>query len=394
MENVLFLHCDCPDPFGFYDRMRETNPVYRDEGNRIWAVYSYSGCRAILDSSRLAVPEFGADGLAGLNDEALKMSGRLVRVSNGSRHEIARLVAIRLAEGLHAESVKPILDQLLDGSKSAFQVDWVDAVCRKIPVLVLAQHFQFTPEDREILLEGVNGLAQLMAPVKTPGQVKAINRIAGQLYPVAEKQVIRSVRFQEAISGLENSHGLDRQEGVALFTSNLLGMFIQAFDGIRGLLTNALIQWIRYPGKRPGGSGNREELVNFVRETLRFDPPVHHTRRIAQAEILLDSFRIAPGDSVLVVLASANRDPEHFPNPGAFDLQRPQNRDHLDFGSGSHHCIADQFATALTAETLSWLVSRYARIYMPDQKIQYEPKSNVRLPVHLQIECSTSNPKP
>ncbi|HUX84902.1 MAG TPA: cytochrome P450, partial [Chitinophagaceae bacterium] len=233
-----------------------------------------------------------------------------------------------------------------------------------------------------------------MAPVKNPNQMEAINRITEQLYPVAEKQVIRSSRFQDAITGLEKTHGLDRQAGIDLFTGNLLGMFIQAFDGIRGLLSNALIQWIRHPKMHLPESRHQEGLEKFLRETLRFDPPVHHTRRIARVEILMDGKKIQKGDSILVVLASANRDPEQFPHPGDFDLERPQNRDHLSFGYGTHHCVADHFAADLTRETLSWMVSRFPRIRLLEKEIQFEPKSNVRLPVHLQIACSTSNPKP
>ena len=56
MENTLFLQSDIADPYALYERMREHNPVYRDAGNGIWAVYSHAFCTQVLQASTAHIP--------------------------------------------------------------------------------------------------------------------------------------------------------------------------------------------------------------------------------------------------------------------------------------------------------------------------------------------------
>lgn len=50
------------------------------------------------------------------------------------------------------------------------------------------------------------------------------------------------------------------------------------------------------------------------------------------------------GQLVTTVLAGANRDPSVFENPAAFDVARPNARDHVSFGAGRHYCLGAQLA--------------------------------------------------
>ncbi len=49
------------------------------------------------------------------------------------------------------------------------------------------------------------------------------------------------------------------------------------------------------------------------------------------------------GETVLLALASANRDPQHIPNPDEIDLDR-HNAGHLGFGHGPHYCLGAPLA--------------------------------------------------
>ena len=51
-----------------------------------------------------------------------------------------------------------------------------------------------------------------------------------------------------------------------------------------------------------------------------------------------------PGEVVQCILAAANRDPEHFPEPERFDIQRPRAADHLSFAIGPHYCLGAPLA--------------------------------------------------
>ncbi len=70
--------------------------------------------------------------------------------------------------------------------------------------------------------------------------------------------------------------------------------------------------------------------------------------RLALADLTLGGATIRAGDSVIVHLAGANRDPAAFDNPATFDVTRQNNR-HLAFGRGPHFCLGAPLARAEAA---------------------------------------------
>jgi cytochrome P450 len=66
---------------------------------------------------------------------------------------------------------------------------------------------------------------------------------------------------------------------------------------------------------------------------------------------------IRRGDSVCLMLAAANRDPERFTNPATLDLARTNNR-HLTFGGGIHMCLGAALARLEGQIALSVMLRR------------------------------------
>ena len=84
-------------------------------------------------------------------------------------------------------------------------------------------------------------------------------------------------------------------------------------------------------------------MPGAIEEMLRYDGPAQITTRFARDEARVGGVTIPRGTLVFVILAAANRDPAHFPNPDGFDITRtPQ--DHLGFGNGIHFCLGAPLA--------------------------------------------------
>ena len=90
----------------------------------------------------------------------------------------------------------------------------------------------------------------------------------------------------------------------------------------------------------------REEpgrIRDAVNEMLRFDSPVQTDFRIAKAEITVRGRTIQPGDGVILLTGSANRDETAFEHADTFDITRQGPR-HTSFGHGVHQCIGAELA--------------------------------------------------
>lgn len=357
MENVLFLQSELADPYSFYARMLERQPLFHDAERQLWAVYSWHACRAVLDCSEAFIPPLQArDVLAG---PAATLSAGLVRLANPPAHAALRQAAMRLFAGLRPPRIAALLQPLLEGASC--ELDWIEAVCKKLPALALMDGLGLPGPDIDYLSARLDRLAQIMSPNKTTSQLDDIHAATAEAWPLLETHAAR-------LGG-----------GGPEYTSNLAGLLIQSYDAGRGLLGNALLQALRrdiQPGTPDGWKG-------LLVETLRYDPPIQNTRRLLTRDLQIGATKLESGCTVLVVLAAANRDPAVFARPGEFDTGRPNNSLHLTFGSGMHACVAREFSVTLAVHALSALAPRKPRLLQQD--IAYAPLVNARLLRALRI---------
>ena len=98
-----------------------------------------------------------------------------------------------------------------------------------------------------------------------------------------------------------------------------------------------------------------------VEEMLRYVCPVQLTGRVALEEMEVGGATIAAGEFSMLLLASANRDPDAFDDPDTFDVARTENN-HLGFGFGIHHCLGAPLARLEAQIALPTLFRRARRL--------------------------------
>ena len=140
-------------------------------------------------------------------------------------------------------------------------------------------------------------------------------------------------------------------------TSDLIG------NGVRALLEHSdqllLLQ------RRP------ELLPNAIEEMLRYDPPVTQSGRIAPRDIEIGGVPIRQGQSMTTVLAAANRDPDVYPDPDRFDIER-EDAHHQSFGGGAHLCLGAHLARLEAEEAIGGLLGRFPRLRASDRSFTYK----------------------
>jgi cytochrome P450 len=108
-----------------------------------------------------------------------------------------------------------------------------------------------------------------------------------------------------------------------------------------------------------------------VEELLRHLSIVQYeVNRAALEDVEVAGQRVAKGESLLVSLPMANRDPARFPSPSTLDITRGTAA-HLAFGHGVHQCLGQQLARAELRIGFSALLSRFPtlRLAVPPSDI-------------------------
>jgi cytochrome P450 len=125
--------------------------------------------------------------------------------------------------------------------------------------------------------------------------------------------------------------------GLAIF-------FLAAGHGTaRNMIANGLYLLMTHPAQAQRLSGAPELIETAVEEVLRYESPIPMASRLAQAYLTLPGAAVRAGDSVIMHLAGANRDPAMFAHAATFDVTRTTNR-HLAFGRGPHFCLGAPLA--------------------------------------------------
>jgi cytochrome P450 len=107
-----------------------------------------------------------------------------------------------------------------------------------------------------------------------------------------------------------------------------------------------------------------ERIGAFVEEVLRFESPLQSRTRRTTRPFELGGEALPAGALVHVLLGSANRDPERFPDPDRFDLDRATTG-HLAFGHGIHGCLGMALAR-LEGEIVFRVMARRLTRIAPD----------------------------
>jgi cytochrome P450 len=150
------------------------------------------------------------------------------------------------------------------------------------------------------------------------------------------------------------------------------------------LIANAVLLQLRHPRERRRLQDDAGLLASAVEECLRFEPPVQLTDRAVVEPTELAGVRLQRGDIVVALLAAANRDPEHFPDPDRFDVARAEN-DHLSFGLGNHYCLGAALARLEAHEALGALLRRFPDFEGPSEPQGFKPSVVLRGPTALPL---------
>ncbi|MET1084601.1 MAG: cytochrome P450 [Burkholderiales bacterium] len=138
-------------------------------------------------------------------------------------------------------------------------------------------------------------------------------------------------------------------EGESLEEWEILGFCILLLIAGNETTTNLLGNMLNLLADRPALwqrlRTDRNLVETVIEETLRYESPVQQLLRMATRDVEVSGVKIPEGEMVAIFFGAANRDPQEFPDPDEFRLDR-ELRDHVSFGMGIHYCLGAPLARA------------------------------------------------
>lgn len=192
-----------------------------------------------------------------------------------------------------------------------------------------------------------------------------------------EAALLESILAEAQVAGLP-AH---QTRATAIF------LLIAARDNVRSALGNAVLCLLRHPGAWQELRDHPETIPQALEEVLRYEPVVHFMSRHAAAEVEIQGVRIAAGDGVTFGMASANRDPDAYPDPDRFDMHRPAGPT-AAFGFGIHRCPGIALARIMIEEGLHALLQRWPALSLavPPENISWQPSQGFRMMRSLPVQ--------
>jgi cytochrome P450 len=145
--------------------------------------------------------------------------------------------------------------------------------------------------------------------------------------------------------------------------SQMATLVIGSTDSFPKIFNAFVLELFRSPEQRAQLVENPELISNAFREGLRYSMPTQFLGRVVKKPVQLHGQTFEPGQAVLFLFPSANRDDREFEEPDRFDIHRDSKRI-LTFGHGNHSCLGTHIA-ALEGE----LATRHLLERMPEYLI-------------------------
>jgi cytochrome P450 len=136
------------------------------------------------------------------------------------------------------------------------------------------------------------------------------------------------------------------------------------------LIGNGMLALLQHPDQLQKLREAPSLIKPAIEELLRYDGPVEmSTERFDREDVRIGETVIPKGELVMIVIASADHDPQRFPEPETLDVTRADNK-HLAFGKGIHFCLGAPLARMEGQIAINTLLHR-----MPNLRLKDSPES-------------------
>ena len=290
-----------------------------------------------------------------------------------------------------APRIRETAAELLDAVDASGRFDLIEALAFPLPMRIMFSFMGVPEADWARLKEWCGSRASLAWGRPSPEealhharQMVLYRRYLREL--VAAKADDRGDDFASALLEIhdEDPEALTQEE----IASILFSLSFAGHETTNNLIGNCVRRLLEEPERWDRLVAEPGLIAGAVEEILRFDPSVPVWRRVTTRTVTLGGVALPEGAKLFLWLAAAGRDADVFPDPDAFDPERPNARRTLAFGRGIHFCIGSALGRLEATLALEELTRRFPalRLAPSDQEIPFHPNISFRGPQTLWVD--------
>jgi len=357
--------------------LREAGRVLRDETVKAWLLSHYDDIRrTVNDGTFVRHPSKAEEGsitraLVDPDDpEGSRTSILFMDDPDHARNRRPLMQAFyERIKKIKAE-IEALIDGVIDSAPASGRFDLMEQIAVPVPILVIA-HILGVDESRlEEFRAWSEGLILGLNPVRTPEQTAYMEESRDKLdqYFTELMAARRREPRDDLISDMVQIQARGGDFSDEELRINLQALLVGGNLTTTDLIGNGVWLFLTHPEQLDAFKADPKLDVPAVEEVLRFEAPVQATSRILSEDREVAGCPMHKSQPVFMSLAAANRDPERFDNPEAFDITL-RRRSHVSFGGGAHICIGAPLARIEARRVYRKLFERYPNMTLPPQTI-------------------------
>lgn len=361
------------DPYETYAALRARGPLVWSRSG-IWVATDFATCEAVVRDRQFGVQLSNGqqpfDVTGGPMDPEAEVNTLELSLLGLDPPDHARLrrLATPAFSARRVAAMRPTVEataaRLLDRLDLRRTTDLMSAFATPLPVAVISDLMAIPPADQQRFAAWGRTLGAALDGVSSVRHAKRMYAAQADLRELFDRLLDERRRDpgDDLLSRLVETDDDTATADEVVSLAQLL--LLAGFETTTNLIGNALRHLLAHPEQVAAA---REDPAALVAETLRFDPPVQLTGRVAHEPLELAGHRLRRDQVVLVLLGSSGRDAARHDDPDTFDVTRPEPET-LAFSGGAHYCVGASLARLEGEVALGMLLDRF-----PDLRLAGRP---------------------
>lgn len=367
-----------PSPYPYYARLVSGPPLIFDEELRLWVAARAAVVTEVFEHPHCMVRpahEQIPRALAGLPTG--EIFGHLVRMNDGEKHARSKFAMRQALAGIGLARI----DACTLSAVQALSGQPLNRWMHSLPIYIVAGLLGFGEAALPKVDAWTAAFVASLSPLATGGQVKhgaqAAQALLDSFATLAKEEGAQEGSLLALIQ--QEAKAAAWHDSSAIL-ANAIGLLSQTYDATAGLIGNCIVALLTQPGLEEIVRDKPSALPALVQEVSRFDPPVQNTRRFVVQATSIAGIDLAAGDTILLSLAAASRDPRANALPDEFLLDRPERR-LFAFGHGGHVCPGQSLAFSIAEAAVGALLESSPALHERAVCWSYRPSLNGRIPL-------------